>query len=167
MKKRGLCSGYHFFHSQITSVLFWSLCWDLWILSGVWHQCWEKSDGNVIRIQHIFNNPLRFLGLLVLFIWKSVYNRVCMCWCNLIFSEQVNRGLSPCFLSSCWTTTWRPESSGCGMGWLPWLFPSAAHQSGGFCSLNTGRECVLIIKRWWNWLHSSCNTVSSQVTLCY
>ncbi len=101
---------------------------------------------NVIRIQHIFNNPLRFLGLLVLFIWKSIYTRVCMCWCNLIFSEQVNRGLSPCFLSSCWTTTWRPESSGCGMGWLPWLFPSAAHQSGGFCSLSTGRECVLFFR---------------------
>lgn len=46
---------------------------------------------NVIRIQHIFNNPLSFLGLLVLSIWKSVYNRWTVCVCADVILYLLNR----------------------------------------------------------------------------
>ncbi len=119
------------------------------------------------RIQHIFNNPLSFLGLLVLSIWKSVYNRwtVCMCWCNLIFSEQGEQGLSPMFPLFLLDHHMTARELGCGTGWLPWLFHLRLIGRGFFCSLSTGRECVLffsVIKRWWNWVRSSCNTVPAK-----
>lgn len=104
---------------------------------------------NVIREQHIFNNLVNLFC-----VYTSEFSKkkehlqwpscICMCWCNPVFFVQVNRGRSPCFLSSCWTTTWQLESWGSGMGLLPWPFPSAARQLGDFCSLSTGRECVLL-----------------------
>lgn len=83
--------------------------------------------------------------MIVWFLKDPLYLLICV-WARVIlFPVQVNRGPSPCFHFSCWTTTWRPESWGYGTGWLPWRSPSAAPQLGAFYSPSTGTMCVFLL----------------------
>lgn len=51
---------------------------------------------------------------------------------------QVNRVQWPCFLFSCWITTWPPGSSASGTASSPWASPSAGHPWEACCSLSSG-----------------------------
>lgn len=80
---------------------------------------------------------LTFLPLFVVFLFVLLLP-LCPTFSLPTPCMQVSRVLWPCFLSSCWITTWRPESSASGTASSPWASPSAVPPWEACCSLSSG-----------------------------